>query len=96
MSPLRSMALIALGSLMCAGVAQAQSCDWPLWQNYAKRFVQDDGWPAAQPPADTVLLVTGELERKPQGTAWVKAFEEHGVLVITQPDANHCLGDFDF
>jgi DNA polymerase-3 subunit delta len=40
---------------------------------------------AAQPPADTVLLVTGELERKSLTTAWVKAFEEHGVLVITQP-----------
>jgi DNA polymerase-3 subunit delta len=40
---------------------------------------------AAQPPADTVLLVTGELERKSQGAAWVKAFEERGVLVVTQP-----------
>ncbi len=40
---------------------------------------------AAQPPADTVLLVTGELERKSQGTNWVKAFEQHGVLVVSQP-----------
>ena len=40
---------------------------------------------AAQPPADAVLLVTGELERKSLATAWVKAFEEHGVLVVTQP-----------
>jgi DNA polymerase-3 subunit delta len=39
---------------------------------------------AAKPPADTVLLVTGELERKSQGTGWVKAFEEHGVVVVTQ------------
>jgi DNA polymerase-3 subunit delta len=40
---------------------------------------------AAKPPADTVLLVTGELERKSLATVWVKAFEEHGVLVVTQP-----------
>jgi DNA polymerase-3 subunit delta len=40
---------------------------------------------AAQPPADTVLLVSGELERKSLATNWVKAFEEHGVLVVTQP-----------
>ena len=40
---------------------------------------------AAQPPADTILLVNGELERKSQGTNWVKAFEEHGVLVVAQP-----------
>jgi DNA polymerase-3 subunit delta len=39
---------------------------------------------AAQPPDDTVLLVTGELERKSLATNWVKAFEEHGVLVVTQ------------
>ena len=40
---------------------------------------------AAQPPADTVLLVAGELDRKPLGAAWVKAFEQDGVLVVTQP-----------
>ena len=40
---------------------------------------------AARPPEDTVLLVAGELERKTLTTAWVKAFEEHGVLVIAQP-----------
>jgi DNA polymerase-3 subunit delta len=40
---------------------------------------------AAKPPADTVLLVTGELERKSLAAIWVKAFEEHGVLVVTQP-----------
>ena len=39
---------------------------------------------AAQPPADTVLVVSGELERKSLGTLWVKAFEEHGVLVVSQ------------
>jgi DNA polymerase-3 subunit delta len=40
---------------------------------------------AGQPPADTLLLVSGELERKPLGAAWVRAFEQHGVLVVTQP-----------
>ncbi|NJD31973.1 MAG: DNA polymerase III subunit delta [Gammaproteobacteria bacterium] len=39
---------------------------------------------AAQPPADTILLVTGELERKSLGTQWVKSFEDHGVLVVAQ------------
>lgn len=40
---------------------------------------------AARPPEDTVLLVAGELERKSLTTAWVKAFDEHGVLVVAQP-----------
>jgi DNA polymerase-3 subunit delta len=40
---------------------------------------------AARPPADTVLVVSGELERKTLGTAWVREFEEHGVLVVAQP-----------
>ena len=40
---------------------------------------------AAKPPADTVLMVVGELDRKPLGAAWVKAFEQDGVLVVTQP-----------
>jgi DNA polymerase-3 subunit delta len=40
---------------------------------------------AANPPADTVLVVSGELERKTLATAWVKAFESHGVLVVAQP-----------
>jgi DNA polymerase-3 subunit delta len=40
---------------------------------------------AAQPPADTLLLVSGELERKPLSAAWVRAFEENGVLVVAQP-----------
>ena len=39
---------------------------------------------AERPPADTVLLVSGELERKALTTAWVRAFEEHGVLVVVQ------------
>jgi DNA polymerase-3 subunit delta len=39
---------------------------------------------AARPPEDTVLLVAGELERKTLSTNWVRAFEEHGVLVVTQ------------
>jgi len=43
MSLLKRMALATLGAMMFAGGAQAQTCDWPLWQNYAKRFVQDDG-----------------------------------------------------
>jgi len=37
---------------------------------------------AARPPEDTVLLVSGELERKTLSTQWVRAFEEHGVLVV--------------
>jgi DNA polymerase-3 subunit delta len=40
---------------------------------------------AERPPEDTVLLVSGELEYKTLKTAWVKAFEEHGVLVVAQP-----------
>jgi DNA polymerase-3 subunit delta len=40
---------------------------------------------AARPPADTVLVVSGELDRKTLGTACVRAFEEHGVLVVAQP-----------
>jgi DNA polymerase-3 subunit delta len=40
---------------------------------------------AAQPPADAVLLVAGELDWKGLKAAWVAAFERHGVLVVTQP-----------
>ena len=39
---------------------------------------------AAQPPEDTVLLVSGELERKTLATQWVRAFEQHGVVVVAQ------------
>jgi DNA polymerase-3 subunit delta len=46
---------------------------------------------AQHPPEDAVLLVAGELERKTLTTAWVKAFEEHGVLVVTQPVARSAL-----
>ncbi len=40
---------------------------------------------AAQPPADTLLLVSGELEWRQLKGAWVSAFDEHGVLVVAQP-----------
>ena len=40
---------------------------------------------AAAPPADTVLLVSGELDWKGLKAAWVAAFERHGALVVTQP-----------
>lgn len=40
---------------------------------------------AERPPEDAVLLVSGELERKALGAAWVKAFEQHGAVVVTQP-----------
>lgn len=40
---------------------------------------------AAAPPADTVLLVSGELEPKPQQAAWVKQFEAKGLLVVGVP-----------
>jgi DNA polymerase III subunit delta len=37
---------------------------------------------AAQPPADTLLLVTGALEPKSQKSAWVGEFERHGTVVV--------------
>jgi DNA polymerase III subunit delta len=40
---------------------------------------------AAEPPADTVLLVAVELELKSQKAAWVGEFEKHGLLVIGMP-----------
>lgn len=40
---------------------------------------------AERPPEDTVLLVAGTLERKTLSTQWVRAFEQHGVLVVAQP-----------
>jgi DNA polymerase-3 subunit delta len=46
---------------------------------------------AAKPPADTILLVAGELDRKPLGAAWVKAFEQDGVVVVTQPVERNAL-----
>jgi len=40
---------------------------------------------AAKPPVDTVLLVAGELEPKPQKAAWVNEFERRGLLVVGLP-----------
>jgi DNA polymerase-3 subunit delta len=39
---------------------------------------------ATRPPPDTLLVVSGELERKARAAPWVKAFESHGVLVMAQ------------
>ncbi len=40
---------------------------------------------AERPPADTLLLVSGELERKSLQAAWVQAFEQAAALVLTRP-----------
>jgi DNA polymerase III subunit delta len=40
---------------------------------------------AARPPADTVLLVTGELEPRSQKAAWVNEFERCGTVVVAPP-----------
>ena len=40
---------------------------------------------AERPPEDAVLVVSGTLDRKAQSAAWVRAFEQHGALVVTQP-----------
>jgi DNA polymerase III subunit delta len=40
---------------------------------------------AARPPADTILLVTGELEPKSQKAAWVNEFERCGTVVVAPP-----------
>ncbi len=37
---------------------------------------------AADPPQDTLLLVTGELEPKSRKSAWVNEFERQGLVVI--------------
>ena len=37
---------------------------------------------AAQPPQDTLLLVTGELEPKSWKSAWVNEFERQGLVVV--------------
>ena len=39
---------------------------------------------AAHPPADTLLVVSGELERRSLQAAWVAAFERHAVLVVAE------------
>ncbi|MGL6222064.1 MAG: DNA polymerase III subunit delta, partial [Steroidobacteraceae bacterium] len=49
---------------------------------------------AAQPPADTVLLVTGELEPKSQKSAWVNEFERHGTVVIAPAMTREQLPDW--
>jgi DNA polymerase-3 subunit delta len=46
---------------------------------------------AGQPPEDTVLLVSGELDWKGLKSAWVAAFERHGALVVTQPVERRAL-----
>jgi DNA polymerase-3 subunit delta len=38
-----------------------------------------------RPPVDTVLLVSGTVERKALKNAWIAAFERAGVLVVTEP-----------
>ena len=40
---------------------------------------------AERPPPDTLLLVSGELERKSQQAAWVQAFERSAALVLVRP-----------
>ena len=40
---------------------------------------------AERPPVDTLLLVSGELERKSLQTKWVASFEQHATVVVTQP-----------
>jgi DNA polymerase III subunit delta len=40
---------------------------------------------AERPPPDTVLLVSGELERRSQQAAWVQAFERAAALIVTRP-----------
>jgi DNA polymerase-3 subunit delta len=40
---------------------------------------------AVRPPEDAVLVVSGELDWRQQKAAWVGAFEQHAVLVLTQP-----------
>jgi len=40
---------------------------------------------AAQPPVDTVLLVSGELEPRQQQAAWAKEFERRGLVVVGVP-----------
>ena len=39
---------------------------------------------AERPPADTLLLVSGELERNSLQAAWVQAFEQAAALVLTR------------
>jgi len=49
---------------------------------------------AAAPPADTVLLVTGELEPKQQKSAWVNEFERQGTVVVAPAMTRERLPDW--
>jgi DNA polymerase-3 subunit delta len=40
---------------------------------------------AEQPPADTLLLVSGVVERRSLKSAWIGAFEKAAAVVITEP-----------
>jgi len=40
---------------------------------------------AERPPVDTVLLISGTVERKALKNAWIAAFERAGILVVTEP-----------
>jgi len=40
---------------------------------------------AENPPPDTLVLVSGELERKSLAAAWVVAFERAAALIVTRP-----------
>jgi DNA polymerase III subunit delta len=40
---------------------------------------------AERPPPDTLLLVSGELERKWLQAAWVQAFERAAAVIVTRP-----------
>jgi DNA polymerase III subunit delta len=49
---------------------------------------------AAEPPQDTLLLVTGELEPKSQKSAWVNEFERHGLVVVAAEMTRERLPDW--
>jgi DNA polymerase-3 subunit delta len=49
---------------------------------------------AERPPPDTVLLVSGELERRSQQAAWVQAFERAAALILTRPVGREELPDW--
>jgi DNA polymerase III subunit delta len=49
---------------------------------------------ATQPPADTVLLVTGALEPKSQKSAWVNEFERQGTVVVAPAMTRERLPDW--
>jgi DNA polymerase-3 subunit delta len=49
---------------------------------------------AAQPPVDTLLLVTGELEPKSQKSAWANEFDRQGLLVIAAEMTRERLPDW--